>query len=327
MVPQWSANLQIKRKILFHNGNYHVVVSNDFGSVSTQATSLLPLSNMDMIFCPPGTFTMGSPDNEAGQIPLTNGFFGKYEVTQAQYQTVMNGNPAGLNADPSAFKETAAPVSWEDAQVFLSRLNEIEQSAGDCPTAGNMFYPRKRSGSMPAGQARPRRTREANHFPGHYNWDGGGNDGNNSKETVNIGQFQLRHAELLRLEGLSFRCRDYHTGWFLERRRVGPAFGSSPPPNHLGPCESSQARHNNYSYRIHSRNSANPGVHKFDRSDHHGNGGYEQHGYLFTHLHSTGRRRQHRHRNRTVNGQPHRGSKCHRGDGYDLVSARHLYDG
>ena len=35
-------------------------------------------------------------------VTLTNGFYlGKYEVTQAQYQTVMNGNPAGLNADPS----------------------------------------------------------------------------------------------------------------------------------------------------------------------------------------------------------------------------------
>ena len=54
-----------------HNGNYHVVVSNDFGSVSTQATTLQVDStppahtvasiSMDMIFCPPGTFMMGSP--------------------------------------------------------------------------------------------------------------------------------------------------------------------------------------------------------------------------------------------------------------------------
>ena len=39
-------------------------------------------------------------------VTLTNGFYlGKYEVTQAQYQTVMNGNPEGLNADPSQYKE------------------------------------------------------------------------------------------------------------------------------------------------------------------------------------------------------------------------------
>ena len=95
-----------------HEGNYTLVVSNDFGSVTTQATPLVvdgtPTShtvasiNMDMIFCPPGTFTMGSPSSEAGrgtdetqhQVTLTNGFYlGKYEVTQAQYETVMTGIP------------------------------------------------------------------------------------------------------------------------------------------------------------------------------------------------------------------------------------------
>ena len=56
---------------------------------------------MDMIWCPPGTFTMGSPTTEAGEatdetehnVSLTQGFYlGKYEVTQAQYEAVMTGN-------------------------------------------------------------------------------------------------------------------------------------------------------------------------------------------------------------------------------------------
>ena len=61
---------------------------------------------------------MGSPSSETGrgndetqhQVTLTNGFYlGKYEVTQAQYQTVMNGNPEGLSADPSAFLRKQPP--------------------------------------------------------------------------------------------------------------------------------------------------------------------------------------------------------------------------
>ncbi|MDG1325578.1 MAG: SUMF1/EgtB/PvdO family nonheme iron enzyme, partial [Opitutales bacterium] len=117
-----------------HDGNYTVVVSNDFGSVTSAITPLqvdgTPSSHtvasisMEMIFCPPGTFTMGSPTSETGrgtdetqhQVTLTNGFYlGKYEVTQAQYQTVMNGNSEGLNADPSQFKGSNRPVekaSW-----------------------------------------------------------------------------------------------------------------------------------------------------------------------------------------------------------------------
>jgi formylglycine-generating enzyme required for sulfatase activity len=147
-----------------HEGNYTLVVSNDFGSVTTQATPLVvdgtPTShtvasiNMDMIFCPPGTFTMGSPTSEAGrgtdetqhQVTLTNGFYlGKYEVTQSQYETVMTGNPEGLNAKPSEWPNNddrpVDKVSWEDAQVFLSRLNSIEQTAGRLPNGWKYVLP------------------------------------------------------------------------------------------------------------------------------------------------------------------------------------------
>ena len=83
-----------------HDGNYTVVVSNDFGSVASTSTALqvdgTPSAHtvvsigVEMIFCPPGAFMMGSPTTETGrdgdetqhQVTLTNGFYlGKYEVT------------------------------------------------------------------------------------------------------------------------------------------------------------------------------------------------------------------------------------------------------
>ena len=75
-----------------HDGNYSLVVSNDFGTVTTPTTNIdvnsTPTSHtvlsisMEMIFCPPGTFMMGSPTTEADrvgdetqhQVTLTNGF-------------------------------------------------------------------------------------------------------------------------------------------------------------------------------------------------------------------------------------------------------------
>ena len=245
--------------------------------------------SMEMIFCPPGTFTMGSPTSETGrggdetqhQVTLTNGFYlGKYEVTQAQYQTVMNGNSEGLNADPSQFKGSNRPVekaSWEDAQIFLTRLNSIEQSAGRLPNGWKYVLPTEaeweyacRAGTTTAYSW----GNDINSSRANYNWDGGYNDGNDSKQTVNIGQFSANPWGFFDMHGNVWEwVHDWKasyltgaqtdpvgsgiglasgpTGWFLEHRRSGPAFCSAlrPPPEHPQqqpwlPCwfPSSQAR-------------------------------------------------------------------------------------
>ena len=101
-------------------------------------TAGLPGAYMDMIYCAPGSFTMGSSTNELGRIDqedlhkvtLTQGFWlGKYEVTQAQYQAIMGTNP-------SYFKGADLPVeyvAWEDAMEFCAKLTEIEKAAGRLP--------------------------------------------------------------------------------------------------------------------------------------------------------------------------------------------------
>ncbi len=197
-----------------HDGNYSLVVSNDFGSVTTQPTQLVvdgtPTSHtvasisMDMIFCPPGTFTMGSPTNETGregdetqhQVTLSHGFYlGKHEITQAQYQAVMNGNSAGLSADPSQYKGSNRPVekvSWNDVKVFLTRLNAMEQTAGRLPTGWKYVLPTEsqweyacRAGTTTAYSWGD----DINSSRANYNWDGGGNDGNDFKQTRDVGQY------------------------------------------------------------------------------------------------------------------------------------------
>jgi len=98
----------------------------------------VPVLSMEMLWCKPGTFTMGSSPSEEGReeherqhtVTLTQGFWlGKHEVTQNQWELVMNTNP-------SRFKGTNLPVekvSWDDARSFCSKLNELERSAGRLP--------------------------------------------------------------------------------------------------------------------------------------------------------------------------------------------------
>ncbi|MBO4714714.1 MAG: formylglycine-generating enzyme family protein, partial [Verrucomicrobia bacterium] len=104
------------------------------------ATITLPPDDvpLDLIWIDPGTFMMGSPEDELGrnddetqhQVTLTQGYWlGKYEVTQAQYEAVMGENP-------SWFKGVDLPVemlSWNDAMAFCTKLTEIERAAGRLP--------------------------------------------------------------------------------------------------------------------------------------------------------------------------------------------------
>ena len=102
---------------------------------------------MEMIFVSPGTFAMG-PTSWDGrrQVTITKGYFlGKYEVTQAQYEAVMTGNPNGLSTKPSNWpnypNRPVEKVSWTDAQIFFTRLNDAERAAGRLPEGAYYALP------------------------------------------------------------------------------------------------------------------------------------------------------------------------------------------
>ena len=238
-----------------HDGNYTLVVSNDFGSITTQPTSLVvdgtPTSHtvasisMDMIFCPPGTFTMGSPSSETGRggdetehsVTLSHGFYlGKHEVTQAQYETIMTGNPEGLNVKPSNWPNNndrpVEKVSWNDAQVFLSQLNSIEQTAGRLPTGWEYVLPTEaqweyacRAGTTTAYSW----GNDINSTRANYNWDGGGTSGNDFKQTRDVGQYAANPWGFFDMQGNVWEwVSDWKANYLIGAQTdpEGPASGS-----------------------------------------------------------------------------------------------------
>ena len=96
----------------------------------------------------------------------------------------MTGNTDGLSATPSQYggnpNRPVEKVSWDDIQVFLTRLNT---RAGNIPAGWAYMYPQKHSGSMPAVQARPQLARGDSITTSDANY-------NNVGQTTDVGQYQ-----------------------------------------------------------------------------------------------------------------------------------------
>ena len=112
-----------------------------------RANELSGLTNM--VFITPGTFRMGSPDDEQGRwenegpqtaVIISRGvWMGRHEVTQGEYLSVMATNPSyfngvrGTNDYGNDLNRPVENVLWEEAVAYCSRLTEIDQAAGRIP--------------------------------------------------------------------------------------------------------------------------------------------------------------------------------------------------
>ncbi len=89
---------------------------------------------MKFRYCPAGTFTMGSSIREAErgrdevlkEVTISRGFWmAQTEVTQEQWEAVMGHNPSFFTGDKHLPVEQ---VSWEQAQAFVWKLNQLAQA-------------------------------------------------------------------------------------------------------------------------------------------------------------------------------------------------------
>ena len=92
-----------------------------------------------MVFIPPGTFRMGSPEKESGRdddelqvdVILTKGFWmGATEVTQSEYEKVMGNNPSDFQGNPNRPVDS---VSWFEAVEYCEKLTEVHRESGVIP--------------------------------------------------------------------------------------------------------------------------------------------------------------------------------------------------
>lgn len=120
--------LEQTRKALEHgSAPANELPDNDGIQAGDTKTLVLPGgAELVLVWCPPGSFTMGSSketifrdaDETPHPVTLTHGFWiGKYPITQRQWKSVMQKNPSRFKSDSFPVEK----VSWDACQAFCRK--------------------------------------------------------------------------------------------------------------------------------------------------------------------------------------------------------------
>jgi formylglycine-generating enzyme len=186
---------------------------------------------MKFCWCPPGKFLMGSPPGEPDrshnedqvQVTLTRGFWlGKFEVTQAQWESVMGTtvNEQRAKAEREELSGTGPDhpmyyVSHDEATAFCVKLTAGERAAGRLPSGAEYRLPTEaqweyscRAGTTTATAFGDSLSSIQANFDGDYPYNGGAK-GPDLGQAAEVGKYPANGWGLYDMHGNVWEwCRD-----------------------------------------------------------------------------------------------------------------------
>ncbi len=185
-------------------------------------------------WCRPGRFPMGSPETEGGrwddegpqhEVTLSGFWLADTACTQALWQAVMGVNPSHFrdNAD-----NPVEQVSWQDAQLFCARLNELVPGLmAGLPSEAQWEYACRAGTETPFSFGATISTLEVN-YDGNSPY-GDGEPGEYRKRTVPVASLPPNPWGLYEMHGNVWEwCADWFGAYAPEPRQApeGPVQGS-----------------------------------------------------------------------------------------------------
>ena len=133
--------------LLFGNGNKLVIGTSKQIQTFSNFTETSANLNLKMIAVKGGTFTMGCTEEQGNDcyddekpnhtVTVSDFYIGKYEVTQAQWETIMKINPSYFMGDKNLPVER---VTLDTIQIFISKLNALTGKQYRLPTEAEWEY-------------------------------------------------------------------------------------------------------------------------------------------------------------------------------------------
>ncbi|MEH2438777.1 SUMF1/EgtB/PvdO family nonheme iron enzyme [Nostoc sp.] len=170
---------------------------------------------LEMVQIPGGTFTMGSPEDEAQrekdespqhQVKVPGFFMGKYEITQAQYKAITDNNPSNFKGE----KRPVEQVSWDDAVEFCKKLSQKTGKTYRLPSEAEWEYACRAGTKTPFYFGETITTKLVN-------FDG--------KETKSVGSFPPNAFGLYDMHGNVYEwCQDVYNSNYQNAPKDGSAW-------------------------------------------------------------------------------------------------------